>query len=167
MGSPVQSVTTYRVLRRGFRVCIWTPNMGRLEALAVTEELVGASFCSNEYLPLPPLALPPHGHREMFRGGPATPSVDHLLLQVPAVSPQWKSHHQGLGVRSGKSSQALGTVCRVWWDWRGFLVTAGPQGFRIRVSLVCVALGKSSHPVSFSVEQHLHRRTVSQQLISS
>lgn len=127
MGSHVQLVTTYRVLRRGFGVCIWTPNIGRLEALAEIEELVGASFCSDEYLPLPPLAPPPHGHREMLRGGPATPSVDHLLLQVPTVSPQWKSHHQGLGICSGKSSQALGTVCRVWWYWRGSWSRRGPR----------------------------------------
>ena len=31
------------------------------------------------------------------------------------------------------------------------MVKAGPQGCRVRVSLVFVVLGKSSHPVSFSV----------------
>ena len=85
MGSRVQLITTYWVPRRGFRVCIWTPNMRRLETLAVIEELMGATFCSEEHLPLPSLATPPHGHREMLRGGPAPPSVDHLLFQVSSM----------------------------------------------------------------------------------
>ena len=61
--------------------------MRRLEALAVIEEPMGATFCSEEYLSLASLAAPPHGHQEMLRGGSATPSVYCLLLQVPAVSP--------------------------------------------------------------------------------
>lgn len=61
------------------------------------EELMGATFCSVEYLPLPSLAVPPQGHREMLRGGPATPSVAHLLLQAPAVTPAMEEPSPGSG----------------------------------------------------------------------
>lgn len=61
------------------------------------EELMGATFCSVEYLPLPSLAAPPEGHREMLRGGPATPSVAHLLLQAPAVTPATEEPSPGSG----------------------------------------------------------------------
>lgn len=97
MGSHVQLITTYWVPQRGFRVCIWTPNVRRLEAWAVIEELMEATFCSEEYLPLPSLAAPPQGHREMLRGGPATPSLARLLLQAPAVTPATEEPSPGSG----------------------------------------------------------------------
>lgn len=90
--------------------------MRRLETLAVIEELMGATFCSEEHLPLPSLATtsswPPRDAQRWASHPFCGPSPLPGLLHGGAITRVWASALERVD-RSGDSMRGVVVLARV------------------------------------------------------